>query len=365
MIYGDSEKLRYENLPLTQRFTKPVQPIDYKKTFDFPENCHVKTIVRGGLDKVSWNGTPHTPTNILKCCNAAGEPCKSNSPFVIPYCYKNVCLRHYKTKTLEEYYEIKVKRGYPDGNKDLFKKKSWIDEFFKENVKTKEKLEFINELLEGGKKEYDCKIGVVIPCYNSEKYIEKTIDSLKKQTFVDWKCVIVNDGSTDNSEEIILKCIDSDKRFSYIKQENQGVPPRNVGIRSLDSKYIFCLDSDDIIDENYFSMGVEFLDSNPDYSVFYGNAKFLYDDGTTKDWNLPEYSYTRLLRGNIIYCSFLYRRPDYERTDGYDETMKGFEDWDFLIRLLKNAGKVYRSKSVLFYYRRHEGSMDKTYNRGG
>lgn len=225
------------------------------------------------------------------------------------------------------------------------------------NVKA-EKEKYYNSL------KYDCKIGVVIPCYNSEKYIEKTIDSLKKQTFVDWKCVIVNDGSTDNSEEIILKCIDSDKRFSYIKQENQGVPPRNVGIRSLDSKYIFCLDSDDIIDENYFSMGAEFLDSNPDYSVFYGNAKFLYDDGTTKDWNLPEYSYTRLLRGNIIYCSFLYRRSDYERTDGYDETMKGFEDWDFLIRLLKNAGKVYRSKSVLFYYRRHEGSMDKTYNRG-
>lgn len=225
------------------------------------------------------------------------------------------------------------------------------------NVKA-EKEKYYNSL------KYDCKIGVVIPCYNSEKYIEKTIDSLKKQTFVDWKCVIVNDGSTDNSEEIILKCIDGDKRFSYIKQENQGVPPRNIGIRSLNSKYIFCLDADDIINENYFSKGVEFLDSNPDYSVFYGNAKFLYDDGTTKDWKLPEYSYTRLLRGNIIYCSFLYRRSDYEKTDGYDETMKGFEDWDFLIRLLKNAGKVYKSKSVLFYYRRHEGSMDKTYNRG-
>ena len=225
------------------------------------------------------------------------------------------------------------------------------------NVKA-EKEKYYNSL------KYDCKIGVVIPCYNSEKYIEKTIDSLKKQTFVDWKCVIVNDGSTDNSEEIILKCIDGDKRFSYIKQENQGVPPRNVGIRSLDSKYIFCLDADDIINENYFSKGVEFLDSNPDYSVFYGNAKFLYDDGTTKDWKLPEYSYTRLLRGNIIYCSFLYRRSDYEKTDGYDETMKGFEDWDFLIRLLKNAGKVYKSKSVLFYYRRHDKSLDKTYNRG-
>ena len=365
LIYGDSEKLRYENIPLTQRFTKPVQPIDYKRTFNFPENCHVKTIVRGGLDKVSWNGTPHTPTNTLKCCNAAGEPCKSNSPFVIPYCYKNVCLRHYKTKTLEEYYEIKVKRGYPDGNKDLFKNRSWIDEFFKENVKTKEKLEFINELLEREKIEYDCKIGVVIPCYNSEAYIEETIDSLKKQTFTDWKCVIVNDGSTDNSEEVINRCLSGDSRFSYIKQENHGLPyTRNVGIRSLNSKYIFCLDSDDIIDERYFELGVEFLDNNPDYSVFYGKAKFLYEDGTTKDWNLPEYNYLRLLRGNMIYCSFLYRRFDYEKTNGYDETMKGFEDWEFLIRLLPRSGKVYRSEEVLFYYRQRKNSMDKTYNRG-
>lgn len=225
------------------------------------------------------------------------------------------------------------------------------------NVKT-EKEKYYNSL------KYDCKIGVVIPCYNSENYIEETIDSLKKQTFTDWKCVIVNDGSTDNSEDVILKCIDGDKRFSYMKQENQGVPPRNVGIRSLNSKYIFCLDSDDIIDEKYFELGVKFLDGHPDYSIFYGKAKFLYEDNVTKDWKLPEYSYQRLLRGNIIYCSFLYRRCDYDKTDGYDETMKGYEDWDFLIRLLQRVGKVYRSDEVLFYYRRHENSLDKTYNRG-
>ena len=210
-----------------------------------------------------------------------------------------------------------------------------------------------------GSLKYDCEVGVVIPCYNSEEYVAETIESLKKQTFRDWKCVIVNDGSTDNSEKIIMECISGDSRFSYIKQENQGSPPRNVGIRALNSKYIFCLDSDDVIDEKYFELGVAYLDEHPECSVFYGNAKLLYGERTTKEWKLPEYEYKKMLRGNMIYCSFLYRRSDYDKTDGYDETMKGYEDWEFLIRLLQGAGSVHKCDDVLFYYRRRPDSRDK------
>ena len=223
----------------------------------------------------------------------------------------------------------------------------------------KEKTKYLNSL------KYNCKVGVVIPCYNQGRYIADTISSLKNQTFKDWKCIIVNDGSTDNSEEVILREIYGDDRFIYRKQNNRGLGySRNVGIRSLNSEYIFCLDSDDIINEKYFELGVDFLDKNLDYSVFYGNAKFLYNDGKTKTWNLPEYTYEKLLHRNMIYCSFLYRRSDYEKTNGYDEFMRGYEDWEFLIRLLSTGGKVYRSDSILFFYRQHGESMDKVYNRG-
>lgn len=365
LIYGDSGNIRYEAKPVTQRFNVPVQPINYKKTFDFPENCHVKTIVRGSVDGVTWNGTPHTPTNKdLKACSAIGEPCKANSPFVIPYVHKNIILRHYKTKSLEEYYTTKVKRGYPDGNKDFFKKNSWIKDYFSENRVTKEKTDFINSLETDVKLEveevYNGLISIVIPCYNQAKYVRDTIISVKASRYKDFCCVIVNDGSTDNSEEVILDEIKGDKRFKYYKIKNGGLGhARNFGISKTNSKYILCLDSDDLISPYYIKKGVEFLEKNKNFSLFYANANFLYDeDGEEKKWNLPPYCYKSLLTGNMIYCSHIFRRSEYNKTRGYDEEMYGFQDWEFLVQLLNNRSNVYRDDETMFYYRRHKDSMD-------
>lgn len=364
LIYGDSGNIRYENKPLTQRFITPVQPINYKKTFDFPENCHVKTIVRGGIDGIEWKGTPHTPSsNNIKCCNSIGEPCKSNSPFVIPYVHKNIILRHYKTKSLEEYYMTKVKRGYPDGNKDFFKKNSWVKDYFSENEVTEDKKEFIKTLESGATFEiedvYDGLISVVIPCYNQAKYVRDTIISVKASRYKDFCCVIVNDGSTDNSEEIILDEIRGDKRFKYYKTENKGLGhARNFGISKTRSKYILCLDSDDLISPYYIKKGVEFLERYKNFSIFYANANFLYENGEEKKWDMVPYSYKSLLLNNMIYCSHIFKRSDYEKTNGYDEDIYGFQDWEFLVQLLDSKSNVYKDNETMFYYRRHSDSMD-------
>ena len=363
LIYGDSGNLKYENKPLVERFTMPVMPINYKKTFNFPENCHVKSIIKGGLESVAWNGTPHTPTNRLKGCDAAGNPCPSNSPFVIPYVYSNVCLRHYKTKSLEEYYLTKVKRGYPDGNKDFFKKNNWIDEYFTENKITPEKISFINNVLLKGFNSHTIKnkeIAVIIPCYNQGKYIRETIKSLQNSTYYNLSCLIVNDGSTDNSESEILDIIKDDKRFDYIRTLNKGVGhARNLGIKLTESKYILCLDSDDKISPTYIENAINFLNEHDEFSIYYGEAKFFYDDGGEVEWNLPPFDYKTLLKGkNMIYCSHIFRRSDFNKTDGYDEELAGYEDWEFLIRLLDVCGEVHKTNETVFFYRRHEDSRD-------
>lgn len=354
LIYGDSGNLKYEEKKLVDRFKTPVVPINYKKTFNFPENCHVKSIVRGGLKSVVWNGTPHTPTNLLKGCDVSGKPCPSNSPFVIPYVYANMCLRHYKTKSLEEYYETKVKRGYPDGNKDYFKKNSWVFEFFTENEYSREKIEFIDNIMEN-----NSKITIIMPCYNYAHYITETIDSLKSSTYDRWQCIIINDGSTDNSEEIILNEISNDKRFTYVRQSNKGVSyVRNIGIRMANTKYIMCLDPDDKISSTYIENGIKYLDEHDDCTLYYGRAKMFWDDGTEKEWNLDNFDYKVLIRYNHIYSSFIYRKEDFNRVGGYDEYMNGYEDWEFLIRLLYGGKKVHMTDDVVFYYRRHEKSKD-------
>lgn len=141
LTYGDNNLVRYEDKPVLKRFTKPIMPLNFIKRNGIVENSHIKSIIRGGIE-VKWDKTPHTPSNNIKCCDSSGKECNSSSPF-LPYIYTNALLRHFPTKTIEEYRDIKVRRGYPDGNKDFFKKNDWINEFFLYNEKTQEKLRFL------------------------------------------------------------------------------------------------------------------------------------------------------------------------------------------------------------------------------
>lgn len=207
------------------------------------------------------------------------------------------------------------------------------------------------------------KITVIVPCYNTSLYVSATLESIKAQTYKDFECIVINDGSTDNTEEEILKNIKDDNRFSYILQENKGVANvRNLGITLSKGEYILCLDSDDIISPFYLDNAIKFLDENQDYTVYYGKAKMFYENDLSKAfyWNLIDYNYKILLMRNMIYSAIIWRKKDYTPNDDkwYDESMGGYEDWEFLIRLLYGNKKVYRTDDIVFYYRRHKGSRD-------
>ena len=94
------------------------------------------------------------------------------------------------------------------------------------------------------------KISIVIPVYNAEKFLAETLDCVKNQTFTDFECVIVNDGSIDNSMEIIKHYVNTDNRFRVFTISNSGCAniPRNIAIKKSVGEYIFNLDADDLID---------------------------------------------------------------------------------------------------------------------
>ena len=142
LIYGDNNNLYYENYPLTLRFSKPID-IDKKIAYDFPENCHIKSIIRGGLDNVKFTNSSHTIlNNNIKCCNENGEEINGSLPFA-NISYKNIALQHFSTKTIDEYCD-KMKRGFPDMNWDISLAKYLLEtRFFKTNKVTKEKLDII------------------------------------------------------------------------------------------------------------------------------------------------------------------------------------------------------------------------------
>lgn len=197
------------------------------------------------------------------------------------------------------------------------------------------------------------RISIVIPCYNGAKFIRETLDCLQNQTINDWECIIVNDGSTDNSLEILKEYAEKDPRYKYIEKENGGPAiARNTAIAASSGKYILPLDADDLIAPFYAEKAIDYLETHSNCKVVYGIADFFGD--LTGEWVLSEYSYEKELWRNAIYCSAVYRRTDYDRTKGYNPNMRfGNEDWDFWLSLLSENDEVYKIPEKVFFYRKH------------
>lgn len=205
----------------------------------------------------------------------------------------------------------------------------------------------------------DLRVSIIIPIFNAEKYLGKTIKSVKAQTFTNWQCILINDGSADRSESVVTENIKDDKRFSYIYQENSGVcAARNNAIKTSIGEYILCLDADDLISENFLEETVQVLNANPGITVATSTVKFFgRSTGTLK---VVSYDIETLLAANQIVMTSLFRRVDFDKVGGFNENMKdGFEDWDFWISVLKNGGNVTCAKHAVFYYRLQNKSRNR------
>ena len=141
LLFGDGGQLRNDGRYLLHRITQPLD-INHSTEYKFPDNFHVKSILRGGLKEVLWTCTPHTPVCNIKCCNSFGILCDGNSPFV-GYDFRNAGIRHFTTKTAEEYAQ-KVKKGFPDANPKT--KVDMVELFFKRNEVTPEKVAIFKEI---------------------------------------------------------------------------------------------------------------------------------------------------------------------------------------------------------------------------
>lgn len=201
---------------------------------------------------------------------------------------------------------------------------------------------------------------IIVPCYNQEKYLAETLDSVISQTSGAWECIIVNDGSTDNSEAIIDTYCAKDSRFIKLNQKNQGLAAsRNNGIKEAKGQYILPLDGDDKIGPQYIELAQKEFIKNPKLKLVYCKAEFF--DAKNGPWELRKYDYDALLFANHIFCSGIFKKEDYQKTSGYDLNMTfGYEDWEFWIQLLKKGDDVVQLDSVQFFYRQRENSMIKS-----
>ena len=195
------------------------------------------------------------------------------------------------------------------------------------------------------------EISVIVPCYKQAEFLDECITSVINQTFQNWECIIVDDGSPDNTEEISKKWCEKDSRIKYYKKNNEGVSKaRNYGIGLSAGSYILPLDADDKIGKQYMELALPYFQKNNNVKIVYCRARYF---GNMRGiWRLPEYSFKKLLTTNMIFCSAFFLKTEWKRIGGYDMNMKeGAEDWEFWINMLSNGGEVKRIDSVQFYYR--------------
>ena len=202
-------------------------------------------------------------------------------------------------------------------------------------------------------------VSVIVTCYNLSHYLAETLDSVLAQNYGHWECIIINDGSSDSTEDVALKYLQKDSRFKYLFQKNQGVSSaRNNGIKSSVGLYLLPLDADDLIASNYIEEAAEILDKDNDVKIVYSNFEN-FDEASGIE--VPKFSMKELLLENMIFCSAVFRRADFENTKGYNEKMiNGIEDWDLWLSLLSYGGKVYKIPRVCFFYRIRKNSRQRS-----
>jgi GT2 family glycosyltransferase/Tfp pilus assembly protein PilF len=203
-------------------------------------------------------------------------------------------------------------------------------------------------------------VSIIIPCYNQAKYLTDALNSVVNQTYTNWECIIVNDGSKDNSSQVAKRIIkkNPNKNIKLYEIENSGLAnARNHGISLSNGELVLPLDSDDVLENLALEKFVEALTKNGADIVYSNYTTFEFTNIFVKCIEPDEFYNPNRPENGLPYCS-IYKKTLWEKTGGYNKNMLwGFEDWEFWINCSKYKVKVYKVTDALFRYRVKEQSM--------
>lgn len=210
------------------------------------------------------------------------------------------------------------------------------------------------------------KISVIVPCYNQAIFLDDCINSLVSQTYENWECLLVNDGSTDNTEEKALEWQKKDDRIRYIKKKNGGLSSaRNKGIENITGDFVQFLDCDDFLYKEKFEKSLNQINKSAHTIVITDFQRF--DNDTQTD--LPPHCTLKddyfnqkdiLLKWDNtfsipIHCA-IFSRNIIEKYR-FCEDLKAKEDWIFWLQAYSDHPKTYFVKESLVAYRMSSAGM--------
>jgi glycosyltransferase involved in cell wall biosynthesis len=219
------------------------------------------------------------------------------------------------------------------------------------------------------------KVTIIIATFNREKYFLETLLSIQKQTFTDWECLIVDDGSTDKTVEIITPLLEQESRFQYYlrsesyKKGTSGC--RNYGLDLAKGGYVIFFDDDDIVHPQNLEVCVEEL-SNRDISfcryirdVFFGDFHYAFDYSKLyTSFYIDIKDIEKMLKNELHFnsCAVMWKRECFDNTR-FNASISYADEWELYSRILSTGIKGKSIEKCLFYGRKHPDSITGEYNR--
>jgi glycosyltransferase involved in cell wall biosynthesis len=210
-------------------------------------------------------------------------------------------------------------------------------------------------------------VSIIIPTYNRAHLIGETLDSVLAQTYTNWECIVVDDGSSDNTDEVIKQFIENDKRFRYFMRPSAMTKGpsscRNYGFTVSIGEFIHWFDSDDL----YFPCALEefisFFGEKTDAVVAklekieFGSKKKIGQNSILSNNVIEDYFVGKI---SFYVCGPLWRKSFLvKQKELFDENIRNLDDWDFNLRMLYQNPTIIYIDSPLMQYRYHENSLSK------
>ncbi len=211
-------------------------------------------------------------------------------------------------------------------------------------------------------------VSFIVPCYNQAQFLDETLLSIFTQTYENWECIIVNDESPDNTEEIAQKWVEKDPRFQYFFKQNGGVSStRNFGLEKAKGEYIQFLDADDLIANNKLELSLQMINEsvNKNIQIVFTNFKMF-----TANIKKTEEPFCNLNESLFSYENLLYKwnetfsipihtaliKTSLIENIRFPENMTAQEDWIFWVNLFRNHPQIIFIDKPLAFYRRNISS---------
>lgn len=213
-------------------------------------------------------------------------------------------------------------------------------------------------------------VTIIVPCYNQGPFLAECLASVQAQDFQHWECIVIDDGSRDDSVRVAESFRASDPRFLVLTQPNRGVSvTRNRGLDAASGRYVQFLDADDVIAPNKLGAQLAVFAARPDADVVFCDFTYFSDDASRQERASPKSFRDKaraddvlvaLLTGNfIVIHAALVRREAVARIGGFDTSLVGCEDFDFWLRLAAAGCRFVWMPEPLVKYREHPSSASR------